>query len=80
MNQTSCRCMLFVSSLKQGIEYQQAIRLFGRLKPGARALSNSDEFHIAHAQHMIDWLLSERCLTFDDQIIGAAPAELACIP
>jgi hypothetical protein len=46
--------------VNEGIKHlQQAIRLFGKLKPGARALSDSDEFHIAHAQHMIDWLLSE---------------------
>lgn len=45
---------------REGIEHlRKAIQLFGTLKPGTDALSASDKFHIAHAQHMIFWLLSE---------------------
>jgi hypothetical protein len=46
--------------VKAGIAHiENAIRLFGTLKPGADALSASDRFHIACALHIMDWLFSE---------------------
>lgn len=48
------------ASAEKGIQHlEEAIRLFGSLKTGERALSNSDEFHMACALHMMDWLVSE---------------------
>jgi len=46
--------------MKQGLKHlTDAIRLFGTLKPGERALSDSDDFHLALALQTADWLLSE---------------------
>jgi hypothetical protein len=46
--------------IKEGIEHLKiSIGLFGKPKTDAGGISGSDKFHMAHAQHMIDWLLSE---------------------
>src|ERR1700704_3040576 len=45
--------------IKEGIEHLKiSIGLFGKPKTDAGGISGSDKLHMAHAQHMIDWLLS----------------------
>jgi hypothetical protein len=41
------------------VHLEKAISLFRVLKPQDTSLSNSDQFHIASAVHLSDWLLSE---------------------
>jgi hypothetical protein len=49
-----------VARIKEGIEHlKKAIGLFGGPRSDKKELSNSDKFHMAHAQHLVDWLLSE---------------------
>ena len=46
--------------VKKGLVHlEKAISLFRTLKPQETSLSNSDQFHIACAVHLSDWLLSE---------------------